>query len=274
MEALRRGAKSRDAPGEALDSEDMERFLDSLRARGLAADTVAKYRWSLLQLYDFLPPDKCLGPDTLLHWRTAQLAAGRNPKTVNSALSAANSLLDYLGRRDLQIGLLPVRQSPQPELTRTEYLRLLQMAKLLEKERLYLMVKVFGSMGVSVQELPELTVEAVREGAVTAPGGRRLQLPECLREELLDYARREGIRQGPVFVTRSGRLLNRSNITREITLLCREARVDEAKGNPRCLRKLCLTTQADIQAQLDLLARQTYDHLLETEQAAVGWGIR
>ena len=43
------------------------------------------------------------------------------------------------------------------------------------------------------------------------------------------------------------------------------------KCNPRCLRKLYLVTQAEIDRGVRLLAEQAYDRLLDTEQLAVGW---
>ena len=82
------------------------------------------------------------------------------------------------------------------------------------------------------------------------------------------------MQRGPLFITRSGRRLNLTNVTDSIRRLCRDARVDEAKGSPRCLRRLCLTTQAEIQSHLELLAEQTYDRLLETEQFSIGWDSR
>ena len=271
MDALRGKARSRDAPKEILYPEDIEGFLASLAAKGRETGTIAKYRRDLLSLYAFLPPGKRLEPEVLERWREVQLEDGYVPRTVNTRVSAANRLFDYIGRRDLQAEPLRLNvPEVQPELTRTEYLRLLQTAKLLKKEKPYLLVKVFGSVGVSVQELPKVTVEAARAGKLTLEG-RRMSIPSCLREELLDYAGRERLTRGPIFVTRSGRPLNRSSVTESVRRLCRDAQVDEAKGNPRCLRKLYLTTMSNIQTQLALLAEQTYERLLETEHVAVGW---
>lgn len=273
MEALRGKTRSRDAPAEILYPEDIEAFLANLRKEGREAGTIEKYRRDLFSLYTFLPPGKRLEPDVLERWREVQLEEGYVPRTVNTRVSAANSLFHYIGRRDLQLAPMKLAQDTlQPELTRAEYLRLLQTAKLLEKERLYLLVKVFGSIGLPVREVPGLTVEAVRAGKVVLEE-QILPIPKCLQAELLDYAKRKGVQNGPVFLSRNGKPLNRTNITQSITWLCRDARVDEAKGNPRCLRKLCLTTKANIQLQLDLLAEQTYERLLETEQLAVGWEL-
>ncbi len=249
----------------------MEAFLEHLRERGCSGNTLDKYRRALAQLRAFLPQDGQLEADTLLRWREALLADGYAPRTVNACISAANSLLDFLGRRDLQLAPMRLPEGGvQPELTRGEYLRLLQTARDLGRERLYLLVKVFGGMGLQVQELPRLTAEAARAGRIALPG-QSLRVPACLRAELLDYAAREQLASGPLFITRGGRPMSRVSVTASIRRLCRAAQVDEAKGNPRCLRRLCLATQAGIQLQMELLAEQTYDRLLEKEQAAVGW---
>lgn len=58
-----------------------------------------------------------------------------------------------------------------PELTRNEYLRLLQTAKLLGKRQTYLLVLLFGTMDLPLHALSCVTVEAVREGWVFVPRG-------------------------------------------------------------------------------------------------------
>ena len=78
----------------------------------------------------------------------------------------------------------------QPELTRSEYLRLLQAAKLREKERTYLLVKVFALVGLGVSELPCVTVEAVQKGSINIQQKGAFRIPEVLQRELLAYAAR------------------------------------------------------------------------------------
>lgn len=130
----------------------------------------------------------------------------------------------FLGRRDLQsVGSLEV-DDVQPELTRTEYLRLLTTARALDKERLYLLVKLFGCTGLPLQELPRVTVEALTEGRVIVRSCgivQLLHLPDFLRKELLAYARREGTASGPIFHTKSGKPLGRTAVTDSIKQLCR-----------------------------------------------------
>ena len=260
----------------AVTEEEIGRYLAHLRAMGRPEGTIQTYRLGLDRLYQSLPEDKEVGPDTLHWWQGALLEAGYSPSTVNTWLSVMASFLDYL---DYPLYRAPRQLAPdrgaQPELSRTEYLRLLQTARLLEKEREYLYIKVFAQVGLSVQELNRLTVEAAQAGFIQPEPGEEeaLRLPAGLREELLDYSRRRGVRTGPVFVTRTGRAVKRTNVSDSVRRLCREAQVAPEKGNPRCLRKLYLETQASIRDSLRLLAEQTYDRLLESEQAMVGWNI-
>ena len=53
--------------------------------------------------------------------------------------------------------------------------------------------------------------------------------------------------------------------------LCRDARVPEEKGNPRCLRRLWQETQDAIRVSVDQLVVQAFDQMMEAEQFSVGW---
>ena len=255
--------------------EEVCRYLDSLAARGRRRETIQVYRPKLEAFYHFLPEDKRVAADTLELWRAALLREGYSPGTANTHVSAANGLLAYLGRRDLQlIGQLDTEGEIQPELSRTEYLRLLATARNLGRERTYLMVKVFALTGIRVSELNRVMVRAVEEGRVlTACDGRAqyVLIPACLRRELTVYLRRVGITAGPVFVTRSGRPMRRTQVSGEIRTLCRDARVDGDKSNPRCLRRLYQVTQERIRDSVQILAEQAHERMLEEEQLTVGW---
>lgn len=261
--------------GIILTQERIEAFLEHQNVKSTTEDTVKRYRHALSLLYSDLPSNKELFRDTLVQWRDSLLERGYAPRTVNVSISAANSLLAYLGRRDLQLmERLEPEQEIRPELTRTEYLRLLSTARALEKEPLYLIIKLFAGTGIAVQDLPKVTVEAVHSGSiVVTQGGERqaLHIPSCLREELLHFATRTGRRAGPIFVTGAGSPLGRTNISSGIRKLCGEAQVPEEKGNPRCLRRLYQETCAGIEVNIRLLVEQAHDRLMESEQLSVGW---
>lgn len=267
---LSENAEHLNRPGLRLTDELELRFLENLREHGRTKNTISVYRRNLSKLRKSLPEGSNLDPAFLSNWQAELLKQGYSPGTVNSCTATVNSLLEFAGRRDLQAEQLPInKETPLPELTRNEYLRLLQTAKLLGKRQTYLLVLLFGTMDLPLRALSCVTVEAVREGWVFVP--RRLRVPPCLRAELLAYAGERGIGSGPVFCTRYGKLMDRGNINVRLRALSRDARVAPEKCNPRCLRKLCVATQESIRANLELLAEQTYDRLLEKESLTAGW---
>ncbi|MBU5434962.1 site-specific integrase [Pseudoflavonifractor sp. MSJ-37] len=257
--------------GVALSPERIEAFLRDLEEKGRTEETIRTYRRSLNKICRLLPEGERIRRGTLERIQRALLEDGYTPGTVNSYLAAANTYLEHHGHRELQIdSRLKGESAVQPELERREYLRLLSTAKALEREKPYLLIKVFGVLGLNLLDLPLLTAEAVAAGRVSAAGVER-RIPACLQAELVDYIQREGVLSGPVFITRSGRPMNRSHVTAAIQTLCRDARVDPEKATPRCLRKLCQSTRDGIWEDISILVERSYDRMLEREQQLVGW---
>lgn len=261
--------------GVVITRGQIDNYLESIREKGLSEDTCKQYAVKLDTFYRFLPEDKTVHQETVGYWREGLLEEGYAPRTVNLSLSVVNSFLLWLDRRDLQCAqLTKLGEDVQPELSRSEYLRLLQASKLHNRHRTYLLIKVFATTGIIIGELPEITVEAVRAGnLIIGKGAKRrlLHIPDCIQTELLGYAKEAGIRSGPIFLTRSGKPLARAHVNACIHELCYDARVDDEKGNPRCLRKLYQETRQDIERNMQLLMDQAYDRLIETEQCTVGW---
>ena len=249
--------------------------MEACQAEGRVDGTLEWYRRGLKHLYEDLPEDKTIRHGTLARWREDLIRQGYASRTINSFLSVSNSYLDFAGHREYQaVKQMETGDSYQPELTRTEYLRLLQTARALGKEKIYLLIKLFCSTGLTVQELPKVTVEAVETGKVTTFFNRVksvVHIPEHLQKELLDYAKRSGYQSGPIFLTKSGSPINRTYVSASIRRLCRDAQVPEEKGNPRCLKRLYQTTRGGIENNISLLVEQAMDRLLEQEQLEIGW---
>lgn len=260
--------------GVLLTETGIEEFLQFLREKGRVEGTLTWYRRGLGHLCEALP-DRRIRRGTLARWREELLQDNYAPRTVNLFISVANTYLEFMGYREYQLAeQLRPGDELQPELSRGEYLRLLQTAKVLGRERVYLLVKVFASTGLPLQELPKLTVEAAEQGKVEVVSGgirQMIRLPDCVRQELGSYAKRKGIHDGPIFITRDGKAMSRTNVSTGIRQLCVAAQVPEEKGNPRCLKRLYQTTKTGIENNIALLVEQAHDRLLEDEQLAAGW---
>ena len=93
--------------GLELTRERVEAFLENRREKGCKSATLNKYRHDLTQLWRFLPEEKRIGRGTLAEWRRQMGEEGFNVRTLNARISAANSFLDFMGRRELQLSGLP-----------------------------------------------------------------------------------------------------------------------------------------------------------------------
>ena len=262
-------------PELVLTPELIDNFVSHLKEQKYIKGTVDRYERDLKQFYADLPEDKRIYRDTLANYREKMLADGYAPRTANLCISAANSLFRYLGLKEYQLdNQLRPQNENLPEITRSEYLRLLRTARALDRECEYLLIKLFASTGITITEVPKVTVEAVEAGRIeTQPSNNKqvIRLPHCLQKELLDYTARNGIYQGSVFLSRGGKAMSRTNITQKIHRICTMSGVPEEKGNPRCLKKLYQTTRAGIEANFDLLVEQAMERQMEAEQADVGW---
>ena len=145
----------------------------------------------------------------------------------------------------------------RPVHTRSEYAALVRTAQRQKNERLALVVQTICGTGIRVSELQYITAEAARRGeAVVCCKGktRKVFLVSELRHKLLRYAAARGITKGSIFVTKSGRPLNRSNVWREMKSLCKEAGVLPEKVFPHNLRHLFARTFYGIEKDLAKLA--------------------
>ncbi len=176
-------------------------------------------------------------------------------------LSAVNRLLKFLGREDCRIRFLRAQRKTfreqNRELTRAEYQRFLDTAAEQGQERLGLLMETICATGIRVSELRFFTVEAVRLGRAEVSNkgkNRTVFLPEKLRKALLQYAQAQKIAAGPVFVTRNGKPLDRSNIWHDMKALCREAGVADSKVFPHNLRHLFARTYYALEKDIVRLA--------------------
>lgn len=250
-------------------------FCDWMKTAGRKERTVEMYRKKLLALHKFLPDDKRLDHESLKSWLEHLGGQYSSANSVNVCISVVNMYLDHVGRRDLQLRRLSAEtQSSAGELTRVEYLRLLQGAKRQGRERLYLAIKVYATLGLLPAEFEKLSVENVNAGLVPGgEGGEQKHFPRSLRSELLDYCRKHCINRGQIFRTRSGNELNVSNLIKEMKNLCEDVGIPRDKGSPRSLRKLYLSTQDQINNEVRRMVEANYEHLLETEQSIYGWEV-
>ncbi len=193
------------------------------------------------------------------------IAEAYAPASVNSMLVSVNCFLKFIGCGDCCVRLLKIQRqmfaSEKKELTATEYRRLLSAAK---DTRLEYVIQTICETGIRVSELKYITAEAVNEGKAVVDcksKTRVIFIPSPLCKVLLKYIKKAGIKAGSVFVTKSGKPLDRSNIWRDMKALCERAKVSADKVFPHNLRHLFARTfysvERDIVRLADLLGHSS-----------------
>jgi integrase len=227
--------------------EHIRGYRRQLECQEKSPATVAKYTRGARAFADWLG-ESTLTKEAVIAYKE-QLAGRHTAAGGNGALAAVNGLLNFLGRPNLKVKPFKVQRgaflSPERELGRAEFDRLLQAAERRGKSRLALVMQTIFATGIRVSELRFITVETATCGRaeIRLKGKTRtIILPTKLRQKLKHYAREKGVESGPIFVTRGGKPLDRSNIWHEMKRLCALAKVSAKKVFPHNLRHLFART--------------------------------
>ena len=250
----------RESENRIIDQATVTAFCKMLVSEERSKATVKKYERDVWKLAYFLGEGRGVTKERMIAYKK-KLQEGYKAVSVNSILAAANCFLKFQGWYDCMVKSVRVQResfrSSERELTKKEYFALLEAARRSGNERLYYVMQAICSTGIRVSEVSFITVEAVRSGRayVCMKGkNRTVLLPRALCRDLTRYAENRGIRSGSIFVTRSGKTLDRSNILHEMKALSKMAHVNRKKIFPHNLRHLFAFTYYEKEKDLLHLA--------------------
>ena len=241
-----------------LTVNNIKEFADYLCREEKSAATQEKYLRDV-RSFSVYADGREITKELVVAWKKKLVEIGYAVRSINSMLASINSLLDFLGLQNCKVKNIRLQRqtycAEDKELTKAEYLRLLEASK--KNEQLNLVIQTICSTGIRVSELRYFTVEAVRRGEIVIDckgKTRTILVPGKLKSILLNYAKRRGITEGTIFVTRTGKPLNRSNIWSAMKKLCESAGVKASKVFPHNLRKLFTRTFYGIEKDIAKLA--------------------
>lgn len=248
--------------------ERVKQYIEYLEQEEKSEATRRQYKRDIQYFLSFAK-EQVLTRELVLRYKE-ELQTKYSAGSVNVKLAALNGFFSHLGREDLRVKRLRVQKRPfiprEKELTKAEYLRLLEAAKQKKNEKLRLLLETICGTGIRVSELKYITAEAVEQGEalVRLKGKIRVVLISGkLRKALKEYLRRRKIMSGPVFATKHGNPLDRSNIWKMMKALCKDAGVARQKVFPHNLRHLfarCFyKIDKDIARLADILGHSSID---------------
>ena len=242
-----------------LDPKQMQEFEFYLRNEERSVATIEKYMRDVRIFASFVC-DAEIDKQKVLDYK-GKLGETYAVSSANSMIAAMNCFLRFCGWHDLCVKQFKMQRqvycSEEKELTRAEYIRLLEAANAKHNERLNLIIQTICGTGIRVSELQYITVEALHNGEaiVNCKGkNRRVFIVPELKKKLLRYVKEQGISAGTVFVTRGGKPVSRNSIWKDMKALCEQANVSPSKVFPHNLRHLFARTFYGIEKDIAKLA--------------------
>lgn len=245
--------------GRILTDKQIAAFAAYLKSEEKSENTVEKYIRDVRAFAAYVG-DEEITKETIAY-KNNLLSESYAARSVNSMIASINSLLSFLGWVDLKVKSIKLQRQiycpEEKELTKAEYMRLINTAKQKGNERLNLLIQTICGTGIRVSELQYITVEAAKcgEAVVSLKGKTRsVFIVRELQKKLLRYAAEQKIISGAIFITRNGKPMSRTNIWREMKSLCEQAGVNPQKVFPHNLRHLFARTFYGIEKDIAKLA--------------------
>lgn len=224
-----------------ITTENIRQYTAHLKSEERADSTIEKYIRDVKAFADFLDGAEAT-KESAVAWKN-NLKQNREATSVNSMISVVNGFFEFFGL-DIKLKQFKIQHRTflpiEKELTNEDYEKLLRTAKEQKNERLCFVMQTICATGIRVSELKFITMESVKKGYAEIHNKgkiRTILLPADLTKILLKYAKKHGIKSGCIFVTKTGKPLNRSNIWAEMKKLCKAAGVDKKKVFPHNLRR-------------------------------------
>lgn len=251
-----------------VSDEQIDRYCLWLLENEKSGRTIDKYRYYLKLLQEYLGGE-AVSREKIIRWK-ADLRQRFAGVTVNVVLAALNGFFKYCGWADCVTKFVRVRRRlfypEQREISREEYKKLVKTARKQGNERLAMLIQTICSTGIRISELQFITVEVVKQqiAEIESKGrNRTIFLTKQLCHMLRAYAKEQKIKSGMIFITRTGKKMDRSNIWREMKKLGVKAGVRKEKIFPHNFRhlfaRLFYMQEKDLGRLADILGHSNLD---------------
>lgn len=252
-----------------LPAGKIDEYTHFLRQEERSQVTIKKYIHDIRHFYRYQGNDDMINKEKVMEYKY-YLSERYKSSSANSMIAALNGYFTWAGASELRVKSFKTQKriftDKSRELSRQEYEKLLNTAREQGKDRLRMIMQTIGATGIRISELSCITVEAVRRGEAVVKGKSKLRvilITAKLRRYLINYCHDNNINKGPVFVTRNGSAVDRSNIWSEMKQLCQAAGISEAKVFPHNLRhlfaRICYKMKKDIVYLADILGHSNIE---------------
>lgn len=243
-----------------ITDEMLEKFKGILVYDEKRIHTIEKYMRDIRKLKAFLS-GRALSKERMIEYKAYLEECGKyTVSSINSFLTVANCFCEKMGWHEIHVKAIKIQQqtfeTEDKEITVKEYEKLVKTAWKEKKARLALVIQTIASTGIRISELQYITAESLLKGSADVNNKgkvRRIMYPKELIKVLKEYAKKQGIKSGSIFITCHGNPLDRSNVWRDMKKLGRKAGVPDNKVFPHNMRHLFARSFYNQQKDLALL---------------------
>lgn len=142
--------------GRLLTEEHIKSFINHFHLEEKRANTIEKYARDVKTFAAYLNGN-VVSKEIVIEYKQKLIADGYAVSSINSMLAAVNSLFDYLGWIDCKVKSIKIQRQiycpENKELSRAEYLRLVETAERNRNHRLNMILQTIGGTGIRISEL-------------------------------------------------------------------------------------------------------------------------
>ena len=218
----------------------MINYVKELEAEQKASNTITKYKSDVKEFKEEIGKGRVT--DKKLADYKAKLVNHHKPSTVNSKLITVNNYLERSGINK-SLRLLNIKRNffldDDILLSTSDIHELEEYCRKNNNYRLYYLIRTYTKTGIRVSEHEFITVEAVKKGmAIVENKGsiRKVIIPKNLKKELLAYIEIEGIKEGPIFITKNDNPVDRRNIWADLQKVGQKLNINKEKLHPHNFR--------------------------------------
>ena len=150
--------------GRILTETQIAAFAVHLKSEEKSENTVEKYIRDVRAFLAYVGEAE-LTKEAVITYKNKLISDNYAVRSINSMLASLNGLFSFLGWNDFKVKSIKLQRQiycpEEKELTKAEYMRLVNTAKQKGNERLNLLIQTICGTGIRVSELQYITVEAV-----------------------------------------------------------------------------------------------------------------
>ncbi|MEG0240295.1 tyrosine-type recombinase/integrase [Anaerorhabdus sp.] len=250
--------------------EQLSMYCDLLKHEEKCDNTIKKYRRDILKYLNYLSEHGLeLTKESVIAFKK-NLLTKYEVSSCNSILVAVNSFLKFLKKDEYCVKVYKLQRKVFTEEKRSmemkDYIKITKNTQGLKDKRINQIIHTFAETGIRVSELRYITVQALEKGQAVINNKGKIRviiLTQNLVARLKQYCQENRIVTGSIFITKSGKSLDRFYIWRMMKRIAIKADVLRSKVFPHNFRHLFAKTfyekQKDIVRLADFLGHSNIE---------------